>query len=541
MCRSSSCLRLFAIPLLAALFLSAQSTAAAQTHAFHELPAVAAELLERPITLQTGIAHASDSVGTTSPDAQKFYDQGLTYLHHFEWIQAARSFNQALRLDARLALAFAGISTAQVELNQSTAARATFARARALTSSLSEHDRRHLEIADLRLAALADSSKISAYRKALDDAIVRFPKDAEFLLERGVAESPDINDRGQGSPVSSIRFYNQVLTVVPDHFAAHHYLTHAYENGGRIDEALTHGTAYAKAAPGIAHARHMHGHDLRRLGRVEEAIAEFEAANRLEAAAIKSLGFPPEDNWHYEHNLDLLGTSYQYTGRIAKADETLRMAFDLPTANLAQAVNKRQWTVFLRSRGRADDALNAARSLATFPHPVGQAIGHIEAGYALMMKRQFAEAARETNAALAAMKSAPAGAGLAAVPFEGLQGEFFLRTGQREKGRAILDAMIAKARAAQGPDDWAQALFTLEAVAKAAREVDDWEFAARAARQMLEHDPSYAGTHYALALVAEHAGDRATAAKEFATAAKYWERADPDFPELRDARGKAAR
>jgi len=501
---------------------------------------VAPELLERPITLQTGIANAHDSVGTSSADAQKFYDQGLTYLHHFAWIEAARSFNQAIRLDRRLALALAGLSIAQVELNQSTAVRATVARTRELASSLNEHDRRHLEITELRLAALADATKTAAYRRALDDAIARFPKDAEFWLERGVAESPDITDRGQGSGSSSIRFYNQALAVVPDHFAAHHYLTHAYENSGRIADALAHGTVYAKAAPDIAHARHMHGHDLRRSGRVEEAIVEFEAANRLEVAAITSLGFPPEDNWHYEHNLDLLGTSYQYTGRIAKADETLRAAFALPTANLAQAVNKRQWTVFLRTRGRADEALEAARSLTVFPHPVGEAIGHIEAGYALMMKRQFADAAKETNAALAAMKRAPSGAGLAAVPFEGLQGEFFLRTGQREKGRGMLDAMIAKARAAQGPDEWAQALFTLESVARAAREVGDWEFAARVAGQMLEHDPSYAGTHYALALVAEHAGDHATAAREFAVAAKYWIHADPDLPQLLEARSKAA-
>jgi tetratricopeptide (TPR) repeat protein len=522
-----------------AMVVSSFPPAAAQTHQMHQLPVVAAELLERPITLQMGIAHAHDEVGTSSEEAQKFYDQGLTYLHHFAWMEAARSFNQALRLDRRLALALAGLSTAQVELNQSAAAHATFARTRELAGSLNEHDRRHLDITGQRLAALSDPSKVPAYRKALDDANARFPKDAELWLERGVAESPDISDRGQGSPTSSIRFYNQALAVVPDHFAAHHYLTHAYENGGRIDEALTHGTAYANAAPEIAHARHMRGHDLRRLGRVEDAIAEFEAANRLEVAAIKSLGFPPEDNWHYEHNLDLLGTSYQYTGRIAKADQTLKAAFSLPTANLAQAVNKRQWTVFLRARGRADEALEAARSLATLPHPVGEAIGHIEAGYALMMKKQFAEAAKETNAALAAMKRAPRGAGLAAVPFEGLQGEFFLRTGQREKGRAMLDGMIAKARAAQGPDEWAQALFTLESTARAAREVGDWEFAARAAQKMLEHDPAYGGTHYALALVAEHAGDRATAAKEFAAAAQYWSRADPDFPELAEARRKS--
>ena len=44
-----------------------------------------------------------------------------------------------------------------------------------------------------------------------------------------------------------------------------------------------------------------------------------------------------------------------------------------------------------------------------------------------LAKGQFAEAAGAANAALAAMKTAPAGAGLAAVPFEGLQGAYFLQ------------------------------------------------------------------------------------------------------------------
>ena len=87
-------------------------------------------------------------------------------------------------------------------------------------------------------------------------------------------------------------------------------------------------------------------------------------------------------------------------------------------------------------------------------------------------------------------------------------------------------------RATPGPDNWSQALFTLEAIARSARAVGDWELAGRIARQMLEHDPAYAGSHYALALTAEHANDAATAKSEFALAQKYWAKADPDLPEL---------
>ena len=53
---------------------------------------------------------------------------------------------------------------------------------------------------------------------------------------------------------------------------------------------------------------------------------------------------------------------------------------------------------------------------------------------------------------------------------------------------------------------------------------------------MLDHDPAYAGTHYALALVDDHRGDRDRAVGEFTLAEKYWSHADPDLTELVDVR-----
>jgi Tfp pilus assembly protein PilF len=52
------------------------------------------------------------------------------------------------------------------------------------------------------------------------------------------------------------------------------------------------------------------------------------------------------------------------------------------------------------------------------------------------------------------------------------------------------------------------------------------------AQLMLEHDANYAGTHYALALVAQHDGNTATARREFDLAVKAWAMADKDLPEL---------
>ncbi len=66
-------------------------------HAAHAVPSIPQALLERPVTLRTGIGAAHDDAGTKSQEAQRFYDQGLAYLHNYVWIEAARSFHQALK------------------------------------------------------------------------------------------------------------------------------------------------------------------------------------------------------------------------------------------------------------------------------------------------------------------------------------------------------------------------------------------------------------------------------------------------------------
>jgi tetratricopeptide (TPR) repeat protein len=485
-------------------------------------------LAQQPVPIRTGIGSAHDPASTTSSSAQSFYDQGLAYLHSYVWLEAARSFNEALRLDPKLALAQLGLSIAYVELNAVAAAREALTHAQALAAT--EHDRRHVALRALQMAAEdapRETAKLTAYRTALDGALVTFPSDEELWLQRGQAASTDPAERGQGSVAESVPYYEKALALAPGHFAAHHYLTHAYENSGRVQDALTHGATYAKMAPAVPHARHMDGHNLRRAGRIDEAIAEFSAADALETAYLAAEKIPVEYDWHYQHNLDLLATSYQYTGQMRKAEELFRRSFAISSSLVVQEFNKREWPVFLLARERAQEALAAANTMAAHPSPVVSAAGHVEAGHARLALGQFKEAADEGNIALRLMRGAEGG-GMVADALQAFQGEFLLRTGKPAQGRPMLEEVVRKARRRPGPDNWAQALFTIEAIARAARDVGDWELAAWAARQMLEHDPNYAGSHRALALVAEHLGDAQTARTERARAATYWKNADPD-------------
>jgi tetratricopeptide (TPR) repeat protein len=506
---------------------------AQNSHAGHGTPAVPPELLARPVSIRSGIG-SMHHPATSSAAAQELYDQGLAYLHHYAWIEAVRSFNEALRLDKDLVLAFAGLSVAYVELNHPDAAEQALAKATRLTADGNLHERTHVAVRARQFAAEVapqDTVKAAEYRRALDEALRQFPNDVELLLSRGMAEASYPGDRGQSSVPTAVKFYEKALAVGPGLFAAHHYLAHAFENAGRTAEALTHGAAYARLAPEVPHARHMHGHALRRTGRLREAIAEFEAADRLHVTYFTAERIPAALDWHYAHNLDLLGTSFMYMGRMREAEQALKKSFVLPTSTLIQTFNKRQWPLFLRARGRHDAARTAAAALVAHPDVVIQATGRIESGHSHLADANFAQAAAETNAAIAALRTARIGAGLATLALENLQGEFYLRAGPREKGRRLLEAVVDKASLVQGPDEWAQALLTLELIAASARDVGDWELADRIARKMLEHHPAYAGAHYAFGLVAAHKGDRDAARAAFTQAERYWSDADPDLRE----------
>jgi tetratricopeptide (TPR) repeat protein len=516
------------------LVLAAVAAWAQQPHEHPAPPASSAlvEVAKRAPIVRPGVGEAHDAIGTTSREAQAQYDRGLAYLHSYWWLEAARCFNQALRLDPKLAIAHAQLSLVYTELNASAASRESLAQARTLASSASDHDRRHIELRAAQAAAEAagawNSGAQPAFRAALDEAIAKFPADEEFLLLRGLAESPDPAERGQGSVAASVPYFQKAAALATGHFAAHHYLTHAFENTGRVQEALAEGATYAKMAANVPHARHMHGHNLRRVGRVDDAIAEFLAADALESSYFASERIPAEYDWHYQHNLDLLATSYQYIGQMKKAEALLKRSFAIPSSLAVQEYNKREWPVFLLARGRASEAFDAATVMAAHRSPIVSAAGHVMIGHAKLALGEFKAAADEANVALRLMRATPVGAGIVANALQQLQGEFLLRTGQRDKARPMLQELIKKVRAAPGPDAWSQALFTLESIVRAARDTGDWELAAWTANQMIDHDPNYAGSQYALAVVAEHQGDRAKAAAAMALAKQYWKNADPD-------------
>jgi tetratricopeptide (TPR) repeat protein len=504
---------------------------------------IPAEILKRPVTLQQGIGKIHEPVSTSSRQAQLFYDQGLAYLQSYVWVEAARSFHQALRSDPRLAMAYVGLSYAYSPMDFAAATDA-LAKAQSLAVSLPDRERRRIQIRSLQLKAMLDSSNSDAFRafkQSLDDALAEFPSDEQFLLLRGSAEEPNPFGDGQGCVIGAIPFFERVLLISSDNFAASHFLIHCYENSGRPAEALPYARAYVRLAPEVPHAHHMFGHVLRGTGGMLEAIAQFKIADRLELSYFKRNNLAPAIDWHHPHNLGLLASSYQFIGKMKDAEDYYRRAGALPAHSDFDAFNRKDLCKFLLDRGRYSEALEAAHTLASSAFPLARATGHSLAGNALLRMNQPAEAMAELELSerqTAALPAAEAPAALLYVAM--LRAQIFL-TQRSPESEPLLQRIAKRINAENGPDAWIQGLYELERINRTARAIGNWKVAAQFANLMIERAPEYAGAHYALALSAEHDGDTQRALTELSLAAKAWSNADPDLPEMHDLREAVVR
>jgi tetratricopeptide (TPR) repeat protein len=510
------------------------------------------EILQRPVALREGIGKFNDPVTTSSPEAQAFYNQGLAYLHSYVWIEAARSCNQALRSDPKLALAYICLSRAYSGLEDQGAAQSALEKAQSLAANLSERERLRVSLRAKQVEAINDilnSGRHQVYKAAIDAALTKYPDDTELWLLRGNAEEPTAAGRGQRGLVGAVAYYQAVLAISPDNPAAEHYLVHTFETTGHPEEAVKHGEIYARLCPSVPHAQHMYGHDLRILGRSDEAIAQFRKADALELSYYESEKIPARYDWHRIHNLDLMAGSYEFKGQVKQAEELLREFFSLPANDGLWASYQADWPRFLLSRGRYAEALSAAGQMTQGKFPLQRSMGHLLSGRALVALNRADDAQQELAKADKETENVPESDPEPLMPqprrvLDGqrniLRGEIALRKGNATEANAQLNEVLNRFVVAKGSGDAVNYLFTMLYIAQQARSADDWDLAEIAAKQMLFFDPSYAGGHYVAAVVAEHKGDSATAQRELTAAVRLWGQADPELPEALEVHKKLA-
>jgi tetratricopeptide (TPR) repeat protein len=316
------------------LILSFSGVLLAQEHSAHS-PAKTAILM-------SGIGDLDHPVTTTSPEAQKFFDQGLRLIYAFNHDEAARSFRRAADLDPRMAMAYWGIAEAVGPNYNDPASDERFQQAHEaiqkavdLSANVSASDRAYILATAKRFpAAGADRRKAAEeYRDAMRGLMNKFPDDldaATLFAEAGMNLHPWGLWMQDGTPRQGtdeiVTTLESVIKRDPNHMGAVHYYIHAVEASRSPERALAGANRLADLAPNAGHLVHMPAHVYIRTGDYELAALTNEKAAAVDRAYIQLSGaqgiYPM---MYYSHNLHFIACVASMSGNYAEAKKAADM------------------------------------------------------------------------------------------------------------------------------------------------------------------------------------------------------------------------
>jgi tetratricopeptide (TPR) repeat protein len=227
-------------------------------------------------------------------------------LHSFEYADAAEAFREAQRRDSAFAMAYWGEAlTYDHPLwgeHDSTAAREALARLgttpeQRIARGGDARERAYLEAVEALFGAGSLKERRQAYERAMARVHDEHPSDLEAASFHALALL-SLRSGGKADLRPSVRaaaIVEDVLRRNPTHPGATHYLIHAYDDPVLAPLGLPVARRYAKIAPRAEHALHMPSHIFVHLGLWDDMVASNEAAWTASKAWVKRKGLPNDE------------------------------------------------------------------------------------------------------------------------------------------------------------------------------------------------------------------------------------------------------
>ncbi len=300
---------------------------------------------------------------TASPEAQKFFDQGVKLTFGFNHAEAIRSFRQAARIDLNCAMCWWGVAFSlgpniNMPMQEDAVIPAWLAlqNARTLASKVTPREQAWIAALATRYAETraGDRAKLNeAFAQAMGDLVRQYPDDldartywAEAMMDTqpwDYWQADGQTPKGHGAQI--VAELEGVLQAAPDHPGALHLYIHAVEASTTPERAEAVADRLLKAMPNAGHVVHMPSHIYYRVGRYADAAAANELAAKVDEdyiATCKAQGFYPAG--YYGHNIHFLWTSAEMEGRyqvaldsarrLVKAVDAPKLATQIPLAEL---------------------------------------------------------------------------------------------------------------------------------------------------------------------------------------------------------------
>ena len=318
----------------AAVFLPLLAGCASRgAHASHGGPPAPAAAAGRRAPLFDDLGNHRHPISTKSPEAQRYFDQGLVLAWGFNHAEAARSFREAARLDPSCAMCWWGAAlvlgpniNAAMEAGAVPDAWEALQKAITLAPNASEKDRAYIEALSKRYAPkpVKDRKPLdAAYADAMREVSRRFPDDldaaalfAEALMDVTPWDYWEKDGRPKAWTPEILTTLESILARDPDHVAGIHFYIHATEASASPERAEKYADKLGRLVPGAGHLVHMPAHTYMRVGRYHDASLANELASKADESYItqcRAQGIYPLV--YHPHNVHFLVASAAMEGR----------------------------------------------------------------------------------------------------------------------------------------------------------------------------------------------------------------------------------
>ncbi len=409
--------------------------------------------------LVPGLAVQHHTITTSSAEAQRFFDQGLTLVYAFNHDEAVRAFRRAAALDPRAVMPHWGMALAlgpninlDVDPEHERAAHEAVEHATTLARHAPRHEQDYVAALAKRYSTdpHADLQQLAQeYSAAMGELTRRYPDDldaATLYAESLMDLRPWRLWTADGTPAEGTETIVAVLESVlrrdPQHVGANHYYIHAVEASPHPERAYASAKRLETLVPMAGHLVHMPAHIYVRTGDYDAAARSNEAAVRVDRAYMEATGvqgvYPL---MYYSHNVQFLSAARAMEGRLADArraaDELVTLAAPMVAA-MPMIEFALSQTVFVELRfARWAEALRLPAPDASLP--LTTALWSFARGVSCAATGRVSQAEAERSAFAATRAKVPAGAVFGGTGLNSAASVLDLAA-------LVLDARIASAR-----------------------------------------------------------------------------------------------
>lgn len=286
------------------------------------------------------IEFISHPVSTKNPEAQKYFNEGLTQVFAFNHDLAFTKFEKAAQEDPDLAMAYWGMALALGQnINQEITPeneKLTFTysrKAQALLPFASPVEKDYIEALAVRYTDDPKRDLVTLrnrYYEAMANLVKKYPEDLDatcLFIESILDLNPWKYWTWDGKPkdktMEAIEILQSVLNRNPNHMAANHFYIHAWEESPTPERALLSAFRLTSLYPYGGHLLHMPCHIFILCGFYENAVHTSIKAIAVDRKYIQEYGMDGPYPLHYlTHNLKVLSRAYMLWGDDENAAKT---------------------------------------------------------------------------------------------------------------------------------------------------------------------------------------------------------------------------